>query len=226
MHKHHGQLVDKRLVRRQSTLNSEVLFCFNNASAKELCPNSVDGNACRQWVIWADQPFCNAKAIEWCTCWKLSKSGWNSGLNGIPLHLEITECKHRAGALFVCCELNHDRNANRSDGSTLCPKLGNCDAIRVAAWNGFPCSNNGIRNGRLCNRFAVSIEEGYTNTLHFSDVGIGSRVDAHTVDLNGRSKINFPPRVVLACGMRGGFVVKVTIWIAINGKLCRSAVVG
>ena len=119
VHKHHGQLVDKRLVRRQSTLDTEVLFCFNNASAKELCPNSVDGNACRQWVIRADEPFCNAKAIEWCTCWKLSKGCWNSGLNGIPLHLEITECKHRAGALFVCCELDHDWDTNRSDSSTL-----------------------------------------------------------------------------------------------------------
>ena len=56
-------------------------------------------------------------------------------------------------------------------------------------------------------------------------MGIGSRVDAHAVDLNGRSKINFPPRVVLACGMRGGFVVKVAIRVSINGKLGRSAVV-
>ena len=56
-------------------------------------------------------------------------------------------------------------------------------------------------------------------------MGIGARVDTDTVDLNGSPEVNFPPRVILACGMRGGFVVKVTIWIAIDSKLCRPTVV-
>ena len=63
VHKHHGQLVDQRLVCWKGPLDSEVLFRFDDASSKELCPDAVDGNTCCQRVIPADQPFCNAEAI-------------------------------------------------------------------------------------------------------------------------------------------------------------------